>query len=1207
MSAILRSLFDLTARDRELRPAVEEAAREGGRRIALAGLNPAAAAVLVAGLVGKSPGGKVILLVPGEKEAEQFRSDLSFSAAARHDTAPRVLLFPSLEADPYQELAPHLRVACERVLALRALRDPGAAVVVVPTRALIYPLAPPAAFDAHALRLRERQQLRPDDLSGFLLEAGYVRVDLVSAMGEFSRRGGIIDFHPPDGAAPMRVEFWGEEVESLRTFDPATQRSTARLPGAEVPPVREYPWSPAALEKLRRILESRRAGRRSKASTHMSPDDLSARIEALAAGTTFAGFEACVRLVDPGHASLFDYAPGAFLISWEESQVLSDLEAVYVEMHASFDLSEDFGMPPPEDLLLPRDTLEPKTRQARLRLSELALDEGRGSLVHVPCSPARSYKGRIQDLAFDLKQAPHGTTTLFLMESAGRVERLREVLRDYDLTAAVITDRPRQTGRKEPTGPVATPVSPAGESPLLIASGRLSQGFGLPRTGLQVFTEREVFGEHAERERRRRRVAAFSPDFRDLKVGDLVVHVDHGIGRYAGIARVGEDGSSRDFMLLTYEGGDRLYVPVDRLDLVQRYSGVAGQRPHLDRLGGPGWERTKKKVGKAVQEMAKDLLDLYAARAAARGHAFSGDTAWQKEFEDAFLYDLTVDQDRAIRDVKADMEKEVPMDRLICGDVGFGKTEVAMRAAFKAVMDGKQVAVLCPTTVLAFQHLNTFRERFSSWPVSIEMISRFRSPREQKAILEAIAARKVDVLIGTHRLLSKDVIFHDLGLLVVDEEQRFGVAHKEAIKAMKKDVDVLTLTATPIPRTLQMSLAGIRDMSVIETPPENRLAIQTAIVPFREGVIAAAVRSELKRGGQAYFVHNRVESIGSMAKFIRRLVPEARLAVAHGQMSEGALERTMLSFLGGESDVLLATTIIENGLDIPRVNTIIVNRADRFGLAQLYQLRGRVGRSDRRAYAYLLVPARKALTPIARRRLKALQDFSDLGSGFRIAAMDLEIRGAGNLLGAEQSGHIGAVGFEMYCRLLERTVQEMKGETPRPEIKAQINLGVDIKIPEDYIPDFSERLVLYKKISSAADEEDLGHIRDEIRDLYGDIPSPAESLLALASVRLMADRLQIRAIDYASGRVQIRFTEDAPIDPEVVVRLAATRSGLSLLPSGVLRLRLDGTGDPSGTIRPAVDQWRIAAVLNLLKSIRTGDSMPAASQPTAVGPSTEDR
>ncbi len=1194
MSAILRSLLDFAARDRELRPAVEEAARAGGRRVTLAGLNPAAAAVLVAGLVEKSPGGKLVLLVPGEQEAEQFRADLVFAAAVPHGPAPRVQLFPSLEADPYQELAPHLRVACERVLALRSLRDPGPAIVVVPTRALIYPLPPPAVFDAHRLDLVERGPLRPDALSEYLLSAGYVRVDLVSGMGEFSRRGGIIDFHPPDGPAPVRVEFWGEEVESLRTFDPTTQRSTGRIEATAVPPVREYPWSMAALLKLRSVLESRQALRRTKVRALVAPDDLAARLEALAAGGTFAGFEACVRLVEPRPASLFDYAPGGLLVSWKESQVLSDLEAVYVEMHASFDLSEDFGMPPPEDLLLPRDELQPKTRQARLRLSELALDAG-GGLVRVPCAPARAYKGRIQDLASDLKQTPPGSTTLFLMESAGRIERLREVLRDYDLPAAVLPES------------VPHPGSPAPSSPLLIASGRLSQGFCLPRTGLQVLTEREVFGEHAEREVRRRKVAAFSPDFRDLKVGDLVVHVDHGIGRYAGIARVGEDGSSRDFMLLTYEGGDRLYVPVDRLDLVQRYSGVAGQRPRLDRLGGPGWERTKKKVKKAMQEMARDLLDLYAARAAARGYAFSDDTAWQKEFEDAFPYDLTPDQGKAIKDVKADMEKEGPMDRLICGDVGFGKTEVAMRAAFKVVMDGKQVAVLCPTTILAFQHLNTFRERFSSWPVTIEMISRFRAPGEQKAILDAVAARKVDILIGTHRLLSKDVKFQDLGLLVVDEEQRFGVTHKEAIKAMKKDVDVLTLTATPIPRTLQMSLAGIRDMSVIETPPENRLAIQTAIVPFREGVIAAAIRNELKRGGQVYFVHNRVESIGSMANFIRKLVPEVRLGVAHGQMSEGTLERTMLSFLGGEFDILLATTIIENGLDIPRVNTIIVNRADRFGLAQLYQLRGRVGRSDRRAYAYLLVPARKALTPIARRRLKALQEFSELGSGFRIAAMDLEIRGAGNLLGAEQSGHIAAVGFEMYCRLLERTVQEMKGLTPRAEIKAQINLAVDIKIPEDYIPDFSERLVLYKKISSAESEEELARIRDEIRDLYGETARPAENLLALAAVRLMAERLQIRAIDYASGRVQIRFSEDAPVSPEMVVRLASTRPGVSVLPSGTLRLELDGAGGPPGMIRPAVDSWRIAAVLDLLKSIRTGDSMRPAAKPTAVGPSTEDR
>jgi transcription-repair coupling factor (superfamily II helicase) len=1198
LSSILRSLVDIAARDRELLAALQDAGGEERRRVAIAGLNPAAAAVLVSALAGRSAGGKVLLLVPGEKEAEQFHSDLSFALAALRGPSARVHLFPSLEADPYQELAPHLRVACERVQALRALRDPGEAIVVAPTRALIYPLAPAAAFDVYRFDLRERQPLRPDDLSGYLLEAGYLRVDLVSSMGEFSRRGGIIDFFPPEGGGPVRVEFWGEEVESLRSFDPETQRSTGRLPSSSAPPVREYPWSPPALERLRAALESRRASRQAPAPRRRleEKDDLQSRIEALASGRAFGGFEACVRLAEPRPASLFDYAPGALLVSWEESQVLSDLESVYVEMHASFDLSEDFGMPPPGDLLLSREDLVPRARQARVRLSELALEEGRPAPVRVPCVPARPYKGRIQDLAADLKQAPPRTTTLFLMESPGRIERLREVLRDYDLPAAVVTE-----------AAAASPGAPAPASNLLIAAGRLSQGFTLPRIGLQVLTEREVFGEHVEREARRRKVAAFSPGFRDLKVGDLVVQVEHGIGKYAGIARVGEDGSSRDFMLLTYEGGDRLYVPIDRLDLVQRYSGVHGQKAKLDRLGGPGWERTKKKVRKAMQEMAQDLLQLYAERAAARGHAFSPDTAWQKEFEDAFPYEETSDQEKAIKDVRADMEKDLPMDRLICGDVGFGKTEVAMRAAFKAVMEGKQAAVLCPTTVLAFQHLNTFRERFSSWPATIEMISRFRSPREQKAVLLAVAAGKVDILIGTHRLLSRDVKFGDLGLLVVDEEQRFGVAHKEAIKAMKKDVDVLTLTATPIPRTLQMALAGIRDMSVIETPPENRLAIQTSIVPFRDGVIATAVRNELKRGGQVYFVHNRVESIASMANFIRRLVPEVRLGVAHGQMSEGMLERTMIGFLSGEFDVLLATTIIENGLDIPRVNTIIVNRADRFGLAQLYQLRGRVGRSDRRAYAYLLVPARKALTPVARRRLKALQEFSELGSGFRIAAMDLEIRGAGNLLGAEQSGHIAAVGFEMYCRLLEQTIREMKGEAPRPEARAQINLGVDIKIPEEYVPDFNERLVLYKRISTAGGEEELARIKDEIRDLYGTIPRQAENLVALAAVRLEADRLGVRAIDFGAGRVQVRFAEGAVASPEGLVRLASSRPGASLTPPGVLRVDLDGAGVAGGMSRPAADLRRIEAVLDLLKSIRAGGSMRPASQPTAIGPPNGDR
>src|SRR5262245_52700558 len=548
-------------------------------------------------------------------------------------------------------------------------------------------------------------------------------------------------------------------------------------------------------------------------------------------------------------------------------------------MHAGLDLTADFSMPLPEDLLIPRARLQNESRRARLRLSELALEEETKPL-RLACAPVRAYNARLQDLAKDIAQAAPGTTTLCLMETVGRIERLAEVLTQYG-------QPPRVVGAPDAVIPGVAPPAGVAAPRVVVAPGRLTQGFVLPSVGLQVLTEREVFGEHAERETKRRKVSAFSPGFRDLKVGDLVVHVEHGVGRYGGIARVGEGSGQRDFVLLYYEGNDKLYVPVDRLDLVQRYSGVAGQKARLDRLGGLGWERTKKRVRRAMEEMAKDLLDLYAARAAAKGHAFAPDTPWQKEFEDAFPYVVTPDQERAVKDTRTDMERDLPMDRLICGDVGFGKTEVAMRAAFKAVMEGKQAAVLCPTTVLAFQHQTTFRARFASWPTSIEMISRFRSPREQTAVLKKVAEGKVDILIGTHRLLSKDVRFRDLGLLIVDEEQRFGVKHKESIKAMKKNVDVLTLTATPIPRTLQMSLAGIRDMSVIETPPENRLAIQTAIVPFREGTIAAAVRHELQRGGQVYFVHNRVESIASMGNFLRRIVPEARLLVAHGQMSEG--------------------------------------------------------------------------------------------------------------------------------------------------------------------------------------------------------------------------------------------------------------------------------------------------------------------------------
>ena len=1181
MSGRLGGLLDLPARHAPLRAALQPLATRRAP-VAIAGLGPAAAAVLLPALLQHAPGGKIVLLAPGEREAEQLHGDILFAARALRGAQVLVRLFPSLEADPYQELSPHLRVASERVKALRALRLPGEAIVVAPVRALIYPLAPPAAFDVHRFELRVSRTVRPDELSGFLLGAGYMRVDLVSGVGEFSRRGGIIDFSPPE-APPVRVEFWGEEIESLRTFDFGTQRSGATMESAEAPPVREYPWDHAALARLREALEERRRGHRDASSVlRHGPDDLAERIEALSSGRTFPGFEACARLVENTPSTLFDYAPDALLAAWEPAQVLSDIESVFVEMHASLDLSEEFGMPLPDELLIERQHLQSAAGRALLRLSELALDEA-SPPFRLTSSAQRSYRGKLQDLVSDLQQTPPSTTTLFLMESAGRSERLAEVLSDYGLTPHTL----REDGE-----------TASGDGPLpslLIAPGRLSHGFSLPAAGLQILSERELFGEHAERETRRRKVAAFSPDFRDLKVGDLVVHVEHGIGRYSGISRVGEGEAQRDFMLLTYDGGDKLYVAIDRLDLVQRYSGVAGQRPRLEKLGGVGWERTKRKVRKAMEKMADELLQLYAARAAAKGHAYGADTNWQHEFEEVFPYPLTPDQERTVRETKADMESDTPMDRLVCGDVGFGKTEVALRAAFKAVMEGKQVAVLCPTTVLAFQHLTTFRERFSSWPVTIEMVSRFRTPREQKAIIEAVRSGKVDVLLGTHRLLSKDVRFRDLGLLVVDEEQRFGVAHKESIKAIRRNLDVLTLTATPIPRTLQMSLAGIRDMSIIETPPDNRLAIQTAVVPFREGVIATAIRNEMKRDGQVYFVHNRVQSIGSMANLLRRVVPEARIGVAHGQMGEAILERSMISFLQGEFDVLLATAIIENGLDIPRVNTIIVNRADRFGLAQLYQLRGRVGRSDRRAYAYLLVPPRKALTREARMRLKTLQDFTELGSGFRIAAMDLEIRGAGNFLGAEQSGHIAAVGFEMYSQLLDNAVREMKGEAPARESKAQINLGVDIRIPEEYIDDFSARLALYKEISGAADEEELGRIHDRVRDLYGAVPRQAENLLSLASLRLLADRIGIVSIDHGRGGIELRFGPDPAVSPERLVRETARRPGISLTPTGVLHI-------DTGAAEGAGGQRRIAQVRDLLLALGPCDSIATASKSPVNGP-----
>jgi transcription-repair coupling factor (superfamily II helicase) len=694
---------------------------------------------------------------------------------------------------------------------------------------------------------------------------------------------------------------------------------------------------------------------------------------------------------------------------------------------------------------------------------------------------------------------------------------------------------------------------------VLVTVGALSRGFRLADAALQLYAETDVFEEeHRAAERSRSVARTFLSDLRDLKAGDLVVHVDHGIGEFVGLKQLGVRGAAeggQEFLELRYAGEDKLFVPVERLDLVQKYTG--GARPALDRLGGTSWEKAKTRVRKAMRDMAEELLKLYAQRKAVPGHGFSSDTHWQEEFEGAFPYELTTDQASSIADVKKDMELATPMDRLLCGDVGYGKTEVAMRAAFKAVMDGKQVAFLAPTTVLAFQHLKTLRDRFAGFPITIEMVSRFRTKQETKEVLENLAAGKLEIIIGTHRLLSKDVVFKDLGLLIVDEEQRFGVAHKERIKQLRKKVDVLTMTATPIPRTLNMSLVGIRDMSVIETPPKDRLSIQTNVVKFDAPVIERAIRNEIARGGQVYFVHNRVESIFSIGSLLQRIVPDARVVVGHGQMGEEELERAMMGFVEHKFDVLLATTIVENGLDIPNANTIIINRADRYGLSQLYQLRGRVGRSDRPAYAYLLIPPQEALSPVARKRLAAIKEFSDLGSGFRIAALDLEIRGAGNLLGGEQSGHIDTVGFEMYMKLLEEAVRELKGEEISDDIRATVNLGVDLKIDEGYVPEMNQRLMVYRKIAATRTEKELDAVLDEVRDRYGPPPASVLNLAEYGRIRVLADRIGVDAIDREGRTVVIKFRQQAKVDPMRLIKIVHDYPGATLAPPASLKLDLD--------------------------------------------------
>ena len=756
-------------------------------------------------------------------------------------------------------------------------------------------------------------------------------------------------------------------------------------------------------------------------------------------------------------------------------------------------------------------------------------------------------KGFADNLRGNLER---GMSVVLVTPSSGKAERLRGILTEYEIPfeTASSAGAPASAGEEQ-----------AGRRCALMVRGDLAEGFVIPDLEQMWLADSDLFGgfDWASRRREHSGALSFISDLGDLKVGDYVVHVDHGVGIYQGLRQLSVSGSERDFMLLTYQDEAKLYVPLERLDLVEKYrSGGEGAKPVLDRLGGATWERTKSRVKRALRDMAQELLQLYAQRKMTGGSAASPDTPWQEEFEEAFEFEETPDQLKALADIKKDLESPEPMDRLLCGDVGYGKTELAMRAAFKVIQDGRQVAVLAPTTVLAFQHFETFRQRLASFPMRVDMLSRFRQPAEQKKTVAETEAGKVDVLIGTHRLLSKDVRFRDLGLLIVDEEQRFGVAAKEKLRKFKVGVDVLAMSATPIPRTLHMSLGGLRDLSVIETPPRGRLAIQTTVASFNHNLIQSAILQEMQREGQAFFVHNRVESIFSIAALVQRLVPTARIGVAHGQMNEKELERVMLKFMQGEYDVLVATALIENGLDISRANTIIVNHAERFGLADLYQLRGRVGRSNRRAYAYFLVAAEEALTPIARRRLAALKEFSELGAGFRLAALDLELRGAGNLLGAEQHGHLNAIGIDLYLKMLEQTVEELKGAPQRIDVRTSLNLGLDIKIPDNYVADEGQRLRLYKRISSLAAPEARTELESELNDRYGPIPPSVSNLLSYGLLKSAAEQLLVQSIERKADEIWMRFHEQTPVEPGRITTFVRRRREASLRPDGMLRFKL---------------------------------------------------
>lgn len=1055
----------------------------------------------------------VVIITNSDMEAKNLYEDLNLYLS-------NVYYFPAKEIVFYNVDAISGDLRWTRLNVIKEILSNNKNIIVTSIDAFAARYTPKDLFKTHTVSISVGDEVDFKELSKILVEAGYDRVDVVEGKGEFSLRGGLLDLFPTNSIYPYRIELFGDEIDSIRTFNTESQRSIEKVNCIEVFPAKEIIIDDEiidyALSNIREELDLTLKNNKDKERGIKLNTIISKNLEELRETHDFETIDSYLPLFYKKSESLFDYLEDYIFVLDDKVRCLGKLDSTYLEFNENYSIFLQRGdiLPSQGKLLLEKEELIDLLEE-KINITMDAINKGGGFLspirkIEINSAILHHYQGQLDLLIEDiLKKKKDGYRTVILSGTRVRGERLVSTLREREIESSYRDN-----------------IESIALGEVVITFGNLLKGFECPKYKTCVISDKEVFGEakrKLSKSKSKSKGVSKIKSFAELKPGDYVVHVNHGIGVYKGIKQIEVSGHKRDYLDIVYDKGDKLYVPVDQLDLVQKYIGSEGKSPKVNKLGGAEWQKAKSKVKKSINEIAEDLVKLYAARAAVKGYKYSKDTEWQMQFEDEFPFQETPDQLSSIEEIKKDMESDKPMDRLLCGDVGYGKTEVALRAAFKAVMEGKQVAFLVPTTILAEQHYKNMIKRFSDFPIKIDMVSRFRTTKEQKSTLQSVKEGNVDILVGTHRLVSKDIVFKDLGLLIVDEEQRFGVAQKEKIKNLKKNVDVLTLSATPIPRTLHMSLTGVRDISVIETPPEERYPIQTYVVEQNDQLIRDAIMREIGRGGQVYFVYNRVEDIEKIANYIKNLVPESRVGVAHGQMTERQLEKEMLDFMTNEYNVLVCTTIIETGIDIQNVNTIIIYNADKMGLSQLYQLRGRVGRSNRIAYAYLLYTKDKVLTEVAEKRLKALKDFTELGSGFKIAMRDLEIRGAGNMMGSAQHGHMAAIGYDLYCRMLEDTVKLIKGDIDKEPIETTVDLKVDAYIPSSYIEDEMQKIEVYKKIAAIESIDEYMDIKEELEDRYSDIPDPVYNLMDIAYIKSRAKLLSIEEIKESGNDVSFRF------------------------------------------------------------------------------------